>query len=462
MSSGSSSKSIYVQGYLRHRYFRLLLLFLALFGLTQFLSVRLVGVDSDFLPKVEYARSFKDTFGDWGVQSLTFPDEKYKTIGEWCTEEQYLDGEWVVREEAVTLDNIRRVFKYTDLGDLKCQAKDAGYGNEPKGNDPAMYARILETAQYEYKPKSGCRTHEWNRWNFAKFCLRSRGGCSIVGDSLADQIYVALRSSMISAHDSLFRLQALPDSSFSIYVDLKHPDATKLAAAAGVSVTRLERPVFVYYRDHHLVNRPELDEAFKDIPGYEPLAGGPPHSEQKFVADRSLWYEKWTGYLRTPFAWGQIEAGGKRPAEEKSTIALSTGPHWSTRELWPRGAVEEAGSDDLILRGYQGAVKVSKTYKVLAWWRGNSPGDVDCWQYDKPQNDRTNSLSALDPKRSSFNWPQYPIMNEWVASRLSYAPSDSNWYLRPTRHALRYLDFWKSSIQRPDSHLKPRIGEAAM
>ncbi|KAJ9121928.1 hypothetical protein QFC24_004510 [Naganishia onofrii] len=57
----------------------------------------------------------------------------------------------------------------------------------------------------------------------------------------------------------------------------------------------------------------------------------------------------------------------------------------------------------------------------------------------------------------AYNRPQYPIMNEWVASRLSYAPSDSNWYLRPTRHALRYMDLWKTSIQRPDSKLKPRI-----
>jgi hypothetical protein len=170
---------------------------------------------------------------------------------------------------------------------------------------------------------------------------------------------------MISSHDSLFRLQALQDSSYSIYVNPKHPDAEKLAAAAGVSITRLERPLFVYYRDHHLVNRPELDEAFKDIPGYEPLTGGPPHSEQKFIADRSVWYEKWTGYLRTPFAWGQTEEGGKRPIEEKSVISFSTGPHWSIRELWPKGAVEEPGSNELILRGYQGAVSTTQMRILL-------------------------------------------------------------------------------------------------
>lgn len=162
---------------------------------------------------------------------------------------------------------------------------------------------------------------------------------------------------MISLHNSLFRLQALPDQTYSIYVNLTHPDAENLAAAAGVTVDRLERPVFVYYRDHHLVNRPELDEAFKHVPGYRPLTDGPPHSEQKFIADRSVWYEKWTGYLQKPLVWAaKTESGRKRPIEEKSMISLSTGPHWSIRELWPKGAVERPGNDELILRGYQGAV----------------------------------------------------------------------------------------------------------
>ncbi|KAJ9105554.1 hypothetical protein QFC19_003536 [Naganishia cerealis] len=161
---------------------------------------------------------------------------------------------------------------------------------------------------------------------------------------------------MISLHESLFRLHASPELSFSIFVDKTHPDAEKLAKAAGVSMERLDRPIFVYYRDHHLVQRAELDAAFKDVPGYEPFVGGPPHSEQKFIADRSWWYENWKGYLQTPFAWAPTEQGVEKPIEEKSTIALSTGPHWSTRELWPKGAVEQKGSEDLIMRGYQGAV----------------------------------------------------------------------------------------------------------
>lgn len=112
---------------------------------------------------------------------------------EWCSEAEYLDGAWVTREEEVTLDNIRRIYKFTvglfvlgslrwtDLslqpsGQLKCQAKN-DRGN-PSPDDPDFSARILETAQYEWRPNSGCRKHEFDKWNFAKYCLRSRGGCS--------------------------------------------------------------------------------------------------------------------------------------------------------------------------------------------------------------------------------------------------------------------------------------------
>lgn len=33
--------------------------------------------------------------------------------GGWCTEKEYLDGEWLEREEEVTLQRLREIFKYT-------------------------------------------------------------------------------------------------------------------------------------------------------------------------------------------------------------------------------------------------------------------------------------------------------------------------------------------------------------
>lgn len=47
------------------------------------------------------------------MPKLPSQDQQYKTTVDWCTEEEYLDGEWVKREEEVTMDNIRRIFQYT-------------------------------------------------------------------------------------------------------------------------------------------------------------------------------------------------------------------------------------------------------------------------------------------------------------------------------------------------------------
>jgi hypothetical protein len=33
--------------------------------------------------------------------------------GDWCTEAEYLDGEWLQREEEVTLDRLREIYQYT-------------------------------------------------------------------------------------------------------------------------------------------------------------------------------------------------------------------------------------------------------------------------------------------------------------------------------------------------------------
>lgn len=163
-------------------------------------------------------------------------------------------------------------------------------------------------------------------------------------------------SGLKGAPDSLFHVTAAPEHMFLIQVNKNHPDAVKLAQAAGVDTNRFDRPVFTFHREHHLVHREDLDRAFKKSPGYEPFVGGPPFSEQQFVWDRSWWYEKWTNLLRhgiqlTPRGEGEVPV-----KEESSVIALSMGPHWSPRELWPKGYPDKPDSYEHILRGYQGAV----------------------------------------------------------------------------------------------------------
>lgn len=50
-----------------------------------------------------------------GSDMLSGGKEQHVLEGQsdWCTEAEYLDGAWVTREEEVTMDNIRRIYKYT-------------------------------------------------------------------------------------------------------------------------------------------------------------------------------------------------------------------------------------------------------------------------------------------------------------------------------------------------------------
>jgi hypothetical protein len=181
-------------------------------------------------------------------------------------------------------------------------------------------------------------------------------------DSLPDQIYTTLVDLMVSGsgpeggHDSLFHVHAHPEAIFTISVNKAHPDATKLSQAACVATSRFDRPVFSFHREHHLVHREDLDKAFMNAPGYQPFVGGPPYSEQKFVADRSWWYDKWTARLRTGVQFESKSDAGPRILEENSVIGFSMGPHWSPRELWPQRYVLKNDSYEHVLRGYQGTV----------------------------------------------------------------------------------------------------------
>lgn len=173
---------------------------------------------------------------------------------------------------------------------------------------------------------------------------------------------MTIQHSMISgfgpkgAPDSLFHLSATPESQYIIKVNKNHPDAPALALAAGVEMSRLDRPVFTFHREHHLVSRPELDKALGRSPGYVPFVGGPSFAEQRFVWDRSWWYEKWTNLLRHAVQFLPEKDGRKPVKEENSVIALSMGPHWSPRELWPENFKQKPDTYDFVVRGFQGAV----------------------------------------------------------------------------------------------------------
>ncbi|KAJ9114781.1 hypothetical protein QFC22_005657 [Naganishia vaughanmartiniae] len=173
--------------------------------------------------------------------------------------------------------------------------------------------------------------------------------------SLADQIYTVIWSSMITKGNGLFKLHGSPERIFNITVNPNHPDAQMLADAAGVTVDRFDKPIFNFWREHHLVNREDLDEAFVGFEGYEKWVGGPSLAESGWIWDRSVWYESWKSLLAQAVKFVPRSRDGRLPAEESSVISFSTGPHWTPVELWPKQSAGKVKPEQ-ILQGYTAAV----------------------------------------------------------------------------------------------------------
>lgn len=226
MTSGSIAKA---RTYLRTSYAQIGGLLFFVFGLTILLATRLQTpahqVTFHSTPLKESGSSWTDTIlqrvADWipeddEWENFQIHDPSYyeedssaadgptqqkvlmrhtRPRQQWCSEAEYLDGLWVKRSEPVTPENIRKIFKVTvrpsrltctySLTPLqqnrvnpRCPPVASVSGQEYADDDPASWSRIWETAQYEWKPRSGCRKHEFDRWNFAKYCLRAKAGCS--------------------------------------------------------------------------------------------------------------------------------------------------------------------------------------------------------------------------------------------------------------------------------------------
>lgn len=160
---------------------------------------------------------------------------------------------------------------------------------------------------------------------------------------------------MITRGDGLFKLHGSPERIFNITVNPHHPDAKSLADAAGVSTERFDRPIFNFWREHHLVNREDLDSAFVGFEGYEKWVGGPSQAESGWIWDRSRWYELWNSLLAHAVKFVPRSRDGLVPAEENSVISFSSGPHWTPVELWPKATANKV-TNEQILHGYTVAV----------------------------------------------------------------------------------------------------------
>jgi hypothetical protein len=170
---------------------------------------------------------------------------------------------------------------------------------------------------------------------------------------------------LVSEADRLFVMNPSIERIYNVTVNRHHPKAEALALAAGVTMNRLDRPVINYWREHHLINREELDEFFSGAEGYEPWTGADPSAENGWIWPRSWWYDRWKSLLQQEIQFIPRSADGVVPKEENSVISPSTGPHWTTVELWPRSWANKDTSKD-IRYGFESAVSATVYLAVAA------------------------------------------------------------------------------------------------
>lgn len=82
---------------------RLLMISLAYFAFTQMMKIRSTSGTS---------LSLKNALHFSKRESASNEGGRVKR-GDWCTEAEYLDGEWLKREEDVTLARLREIYQYT-------------------------------------------------------------------------------------------------------------------------------------------------------------------------------------------------------------------------------------------------------------------------------------------------------------------------------------------------------------
>ena len=111
MTAGSANKAAHTTTNPR-RYHRLLAAVVSTLGLVHLVFAPFGSSEADSTWKVDVRKSLTGE-KQWRIPKLTLHDQASKETDDWCTEEEYLDGEWVKREEEVTTNNIRRIFQYT-------------------------------------------------------------------------------------------------------------------------------------------------------------------------------------------------------------------------------------------------------------------------------------------------------------------------------------------------------------
>ncbi|KAL8277455.1 hypothetical protein RQP46_010177 [Phenoliferia psychrophenolica] len=251
-----------------------------------------------------------------------------------CTTlEGSLDGHWTPRVPPFLSINDYALGDERDRPiDQDCRA--------PGGDEEETIKRTLRVANWEWTPH-GCSMRPWDAEAFLRECLKMPRGMFLVGDSMAGQHYIAIRSMVGLGKDSLLlRIESAQPPASKLADDQKAGRAREMASyilnptnifystlleSGSFSAARLAKPVVSLCTSYHLVSNEILIEMINKHGGNSTTGRSmkryPWGSDEDFVPPVQAALEDYSG-----------EGGATRGRDEataRTVIILGTGPHWS-------------------------------------------------------------------------------------------------------------------------------------
>ncbi|KAL8277451.1 hypothetical protein RQP46_010173 [Phenoliferia psychrophenolica] len=257
----------------------------------------------------------------------------YRDGGVCTTLASSLDGHWTSRVPPFLSIN-----DYT-LGDERDQPLEQNC-LVTGGSEAEIVARTLLVANWQWTPHE-CSMRPWDAEAFLRECLKMPRGMFLVGDSIAGQHYIAIKSLIGLGKDSLLvRTESASELATKLADDQKagraremasyilnpnHPFYSTLLKSGSFSETRLSKPVVSLCASFHLVSNDVLIEMINKHGGNSTTGRSmkryPWGSDEDFVPPVQAALEEYSG-----------EGGATRGRDEataRTVIILGTGPHWS-------------------------------------------------------------------------------------------------------------------------------------
>jgi hypothetical protein len=151
----------------------------------------------------------------------------------------------------------------------------------------------------------------------------------LIGDSLTEHAFHVIHGLLLQS-DDLTLAHGDETQTFKIFLNPNHPLYHSTLLSAGVDDSRGTRPLVWFWRDHHVLSRSELDQAFLGSQGYVPFSQRNEEQDKiKWVTENTHWWDDWKLELSKGVGVQGKTRNGKEVRREKSVIMFNVGPHWS-------------------------------------------------------------------------------------------------------------------------------------